>query len=86
MIIILTCSDDVCGHGRNLSFIVFSLLCRFGDKDVDAFPQQERKGYRPAGGAVGDPGGLCHKPEAADCADEHEQRHGKQYVSAPSLL
>lgn len=30
---------------------------------------------------MGDPGGVCHQPEAADRADEHEQRHGEQHVS-----
>lgn len=30
---------------------------------------------------MGDSGGVCHQPETAHGANEHEQRHGKQYVS-----
>lgn len=30
---------------------------------------------------MGDLGGVCHQPEAAHRADEHEQRHGEQHVS-----
>lgn len=30
---------------------------------------------------MGDSGGVCHQPETAHGPNEHEQRHGKQYVS-----
>lgn len=35
---------------------------------------------------MGDSGGVCHQPETAHSPNEHEQRHGKQYVSAHCFI
>lgn len=35
---------------------------------------------------MGDAGGVCHQPKAAHRPNEHEQRDGKQYVSASNAV
>ena len=60
---------------------LYLALFRFCIKNVHPCIYEEREGHWAAGGAVGDPCGVCHQLEAAHGANEHEQCHGKQHVS-----